>query len=175
VRWRDATLGAGRAAAQRRCSRGRERVGTPKKCGTYAREMSGENVPRLGLSPLSGRARRDGHGGARPTFTTAERNKALAADGVQTRVRGRRREHARGPKGSAFAPHTRVLRQLCSKGHGGAGSGSAGFGARGKRSQRLDLASQTVCTRAHACACRGHGHVGDQDDDRDTASGVVNT
>jgi hypothetical protein len=43
-----------------------------------------------------------------PTFTTVERNKVLAADGVQTHVHGWRREHARGPEGPAFTPRVLV-------------------------------------------------------------------
>jgi hypothetical protein len=89
-------LDAGRAAVRRRCSRGQVSVGMLQKRGAYARDTSGANTPRLGLSPLPGRARWDDHGGARPTVTTAGRSKALTTDGVQRRVLGRRREHARG-------------------------------------------------------------------------------
>jgi hypothetical protein len=90
---------------------------------------------------------------SRPMFTATERTKALAAEDIQARIRGRQREHARGPKGPVFTPRARALRQPRDKGHGGAASGLAGFGARGKRSQRLDLATQTACARARARGC----------------------
>jgi hypothetical protein len=149
-------------------------VGTPQKCDACARDTSGANTPRLGLSPPPGRAWRDDHGGARLTFAAAERSKVLTVDGVQRRVLGWWREHARGPKGPTFIPCTHALRQPRGKGHDGVASGSTGLGVRGKRSQRLDLAYQTMCARACSCTCWGHGHGGDLDGDSDAAAGTAN-
>jgi hypothetical protein len=116
---------------------------------------------------------------ARPWRSTADiRGSGKEQGAHRQRSKARTRmaaRNARGPKGLAFNPRTCALRQPRGKGHGGAASGSAGLGARGKRSQRLNLAYQTVCARARACACRGHGHGGDRDGDSDAATGTTNT
>jgi hypothetical protein len=99
-----------------------------------------------------------------PTFMAAERNKALAADGIQTHVRGQRREHARVPNALPLPPVRACAKAIARQRATAAWQvGRRGSVHGGKRSPRLDLASKTVCmgARAHRCAREcAHAHAG---------------
>jgi hypothetical protein len=156
VRWR----GASRVVARRRCSRGREHVGTPKSAARTRGETSGAKRvygPRRYPRPD---ARRLYHGEVE-AGVRGDRHEEPGARGRRRRVcvRGWRREHARGPKARplhrtrACAKATRVAKATAARRAGQRGSVRGG-GAKGSTSPP----KRRALVHGHAGVCEG-AHV----------------
>jgi hypothetical protein len=108
-------LNARWVAARRRSSCGRGRMGVSRRSACTRGNHRGKNVPRSGLLPLPGRARRVGHGGARVGVHGGGKKTWCpwpTATYESTRPR-RRRGHTKIPKGLTSFPCSCVHSASC--------------------------------------------------------------